>query len=863
MSADDLSVLQAAINNWPNQQREPVTADLSDAAKRALAALSGLASRASRAGDIASLLRQVLLTSTACFGGSLGFTVPNSDPWPTISIWAQHRCDAVRGGDARLLVTATPWYPGLPTDPSGLIDPVAIREVMACYNQRPVKRPEMLDADPFWQVATGWAKYQGVSQQQSARAVALSRQGARLIVALPTGGGKTAIGWVRPMLARSGVSVVVVPTVILAVDMERRTRRYAAETGQRLSPIDRYAYTASLDEQTKQDLRAAVRAGTQRVIYTSPEAFVSGLAGAVMACAAAGLLSQVVIDEAHLVDQWGQDFRPEFQTMAGLVAAAYDQSPEGSQPLVLMLSATLAQRHIEVLESTLADGGPAGLIWGTALRAEPTYFVIRCATEDGQHEQVLDAARCLPKPMILYTTKVDDAKAWRRRLLDNGLARVGLVTGESSEEERRTVYERWRGPAAGADFDVAGSDFDVVVGTSAFGLGIDMPNVRTVLHACVPETIDRYYQEVGRAGRDRLASVAALYYTPRDHRVAQDLNKKVVIGSEKGWARWSALRNSAERLGSASYRVRRTVVPPHLAEGYGESAKWNLRTLTLMAQVGMIRLRAPTLGERPAGIKDEQWREECETFAANVRDYMDFDILDGRDLSEKRWKATIESARDRVANAQGLALTSLDTVLRGDRCTGAVIADHYRIVRAGGLLIPRPSCRGCPWCRAHPERRTGIDGLEPAPALPDDVQFSDPLAKWRHRTTLVYVWWSSEQQYRDLLPEALHKLAQRGISVFSGVDAEMAQRLQRAAAPRPVVILGDYRGWEGMHAYPGPIVHVQQTAAMPREIADRIDFDQSTYLFAPASWPDPEKPGWQLRDTADCSVGLAALIEEL
>ena len=95
--------------------------------------------------------------------------------------------------------------------------------------------------------------------------------------------------------------------------------------------MDRYAYVGSLDHDTKKQLRDAVRSGTQRLLYTSPEALVSGLAPAVLDCAKAGLLQQVVIDEAHLVDQWGTDFRPEFQTMPGLIREAYATAPAGSE----------------------------------------------------------------------------------------------------------------------------------------------------------------------------------------------------------------------------------------------------------------------------------------------------------------------------------------------------------------------------------------------------------------------------------------------------------------------------------------------------------------------------------------------------
>src|SRR6185312_14107994 len=148
-----------------------------------------------------------------------------------------------------------------------------------------------------------------------------------LIVALPTGRGKTAVARSKTLLSVEGVTIVVVPTVVLALDMERRTTEAAANRNQPLSPLGQYAYVGSLDQDVKAALREQIRTGRQRLLYTSPEAFVSGLASAVLDCAQAGHLQQIVIDEAHLVDQWGADFRPEFQTMPGLVREAYEIAP--------------------------------------------------------------------------------------------------------------------------------------------------------------------------------------------------------------------------------------------------------------------------------------------------------------------------------------------------------------------------------------------------------------------------------------------------------------------------------------------------------------------------------------------------------
>ena len=104
---------------------------------------------------------------------------------------------------------------------------------------------------------------------------------------------------------------------------------------------------------------------------------------------------------------------------------------------------------------------------------------------------MLEALRHVPRPAILYVTRVVDAKAWRDRLEAEGFEHAELVHGETGANERDRILRGWRD-----------GDIDLVVATSAFGLGIDYRHVRAVVHACIPESLDRFYQEVGRGGRD-------------------------------------------------------------------------------------------------------------------------------------------------------------------------------------------------------------------------------------------------------------------------------------------------------------------------------------------------------------------------
>ena len=118
-------------------------------------------------------------------------------------------------------------------------------------------------------------------------------------------------------------------------------------------------------------------------------------------------------------------------------------------------------------------------------------------------ESVTTAVAWLPRPLVLYASTKADVSAWAERLRAAGLRRIGVVKGDSDDRERQEALEGWSGRRVTGE-EVA-TRYDVVVGTSAFGLGVDMSDVRTVVHACLPETIDRYYQEVGRVGSGRQA----------------------------------------------------------------------------------------------------------------------------------------------------------------------------------------------------------------------------------------------------------------------------------------------------------------------------------------------------------------------
>ena len=199
----------------------------------------------------------------------------------------------------------------------------------------------------------------------------------------------------------------------------------------------------------------------------------------------------------------------------------------------------------------------------------------------------------------MYTTRKADADEIARRLRDAGFGRTDVFHGDVHESQRLRVLMRWSGTDGP-------TESDIVVGTSAFGLGVDQSDVRAVVHACVPASVDRYYQEVGRAGRDGHAAVALWLTAPGDVSQGRSIEGATLIGDEKAWLRWNSMRiRAADPTADArSFAVDTTVVPPNLDYPSDKNRLWNRNTLTLMERAGLIAVQ-PTPPPRVERTPDE------------------------------------------------------------------------------------------------------------------------------------------------------------------------------------------------------------------------------------------------------------------
>ena len=305
------------------------------------------------------------------------------------------------------------------------------------------------------------------------------------LAVMPTGFGKSAIYQVAGAVL-DGLTVVVSPLIALQAD------QVAGLVGRPHAPAAAVVNSGRSEAENDESWRR-VAAGEVTYVFLAPEQLARD--ETVDRLHRAGV-TLFVVDEAHCVSSWGHDFRPDYLHLGEVVERL-------DRPTVLALTATgSGPVRDEVVERLRLDDP---LVLGHGFdRPNLTLEVVRHADDEVKARAVVDQVATSTTPGIVYVATRRATEEYTAAIAERCPDRtvVGYHGGQRSAE-RGELHERFHA-----------GEVDVVVATSAFGMGIDKPDVRFVVHADVPDSLDAYYQEVGRAGRDGDDAVATLHYRP-------------------------------------------------------------------------------------------------------------------------------------------------------------------------------------------------------------------------------------------------------------------------------------------------------------------------------------------------------------
>ncbi|MCP3913974.1 MAG: ATP-dependent DNA helicase RecQ [bacterium] len=313
------------------------------------------------------------------------------------------------------------------------------------------------------------------------------------LAVLPTGYGKSLL-YQLPALLAERPTVVVSPLIALMVDQEASLRRRGA-------PVVRI--DSSLRVAERRAALARLEEGGRLIVLTTPETLESEGARGAFARARPWLMC---VDEAHCISEWGHDFRPAYLRLG------VERKALGG-PQVLALTATATPRVRDDIAKRLKLKRPA------IVQAPPGRANLRLEVEDvsvaTKDERAGRLIRRLPRPGIVYCSTTVAAEAFGKAL-ERGRIPSARYHGRRTKAERETAQKRFMQPSKKL----------VMCATSAFGMGIDKPNIRFVLHYQCPGSLEQYVQEAGRAGRDGKPSRCILLYDPRDLEIQRHLQKQ-------------------------------------------------------------------------------------------------------------------------------------------------------------------------------------------------------------------------------------------------------------------------------------------------------------------------------------------------
>ncbi len=693
--------------------------------------------------DITALIRQIIRNYRR------RLLIP-TDLWNAINSAEKIAVSGLRSsevdGDNLVLLAANDWQPDW-LDHTNEIDTVQLR-----------KRDERITGDGLLaSMSPGeFTHYQSLAQKIAMHGCFFAPPGSTLLIALSTGAGKSLMiqlpTWYESLggTIKGGTTIVVVPTVSLALDQERRIQQFF--TSAVYPEYQAYSWTESTPSEIRAVIRRGILDGTLPILFVSPEALLkSALYTICLEAAERGTLNRFVIDEVHLVETWGAGFRTDFQLLAAYQKRLLERSQGHLR--TFLFSATISRPCADLLEQLFHNGGSFHTISANRLRPELAYWFRFSQTKLRREKRVLEALQHLPRPLLLYVSSPEEAKHWSSLLEQHSYQRYATFTGDTHNKKRQRLINAW-----------INDEIDIMIATTAFGVGMDKRNIRTVLHACLPENLERFYQEIGRAGRDGYSAISLVCTTIADNEATFNMTRTARITTDKALERWKGMRKTASFPieGKGDILLVDTNAPPEESPRMKRSdanKEWNLHTLLLMQRADLLTILDLEEVARDSnnGLHD--------FLAVRLVDPTITAYPDAPELRER-----LEVIREEEVSKIRQDLKDMEKVIKKYtnspifECIAPYFADLYPYCSL--------ACGGCPYCRGeridpYEEVPPSLEiQLEPGPATSPFLR--GELRSYMGWHAVANVFWDGPRRLQTLLPyiPMLAILVQMGMQQF-------------------------------------------------------------------------------------------------
>jgi RecQ family ATP-dependent DNA helicase len=350
-------------------------------------------------------------------------------------------------------------------------------------------------------------------------AVVAALEGRDSLIVMPTGGGKS-LCYQLPGLATEELTIVVSPLIALMRDQWEKLNRLGRPVAMICSGMEDWEVSEAL---------AQIREGA-RIVYCSPERFASNV---FLEALSHRTIDLIAVDEAHCVSEWGHDFRPDYLRLPQVVERL-------GRPTVMACTATATVPVAREIASRFAMKDPLQVRSGFD-RPNLSFDVVALEGKGStaRRQALLEAGLRDPanRPAIVYCGTRKQTEEVAADLRDGGIAAVAYHAG-LEPDHRTAIQERFMA-----------TDSGVICATNAFGMGVDKPDVRSVWHVTIPTSVEAYYQEAGRAGRDGLPSRATLLALKSDLGRLVRFNEQraddpeLAVARERGWRAYHVIKD--------------------------------------------------------------------------------------------------------------------------------------------------------------------------------------------------------------------------------------------------------------------------------------------------------------------------------